>query len=193
MRMEQPAGSLERSRLIARGVASAVTPDDGLEPVQVSLLGAVTAALTGHEIDFAALEPLGPDEFADALADVPAGERRRIVHRMVLGELIRRPVPPMIARRVATYADALGIEDQFVRVARRYAQGGFGLAWLDLHRSGFAEHWERARMDQLKTTVRPEHQLAAGVEDLELAERWSAFEHLAPGTWHPALWPPLSL
>lgn len=188
MRLEQPSGSLERSRLIARGVASAVAPEDGLEPVQISLLGAVTAALTGHEIDFAALEPLGPEELADALGDVAAGERRRIVHRMVLGELILRPVPPVVARRVATYADALGIEDQFVRVARRYAQGGFGLAWLDLHRSGFAEHWERARMDQLKTTVRLEHQLAAGVEDLDLAERWSAFEYLAPGTVGRGVW-----
>jgi hypothetical protein len=107
---------------------------------------------------------------------------------MVLGELILRPIPPAVARRVATYAEALGVDDQFVRVARRYAQGAFGLAWLDLHRSGFAEHWEMARMDQLKTSVRLEDQLAAGVEDPVLAELWSAFAHLPMGTLGRGVW-----
>jgi hypothetical protein len=106
----------------------------------------------------------------------------------VLGELILRPIPSEIARRVEQYAKALGIDDQFVRVARRYAQGGFGLAWLDLHRSGFAEHWERARKDQLKTDVRLEDQLAAGVEDQALADRWMSFSDLGPGTLGRAVW-----
>ncbi len=188
MHEEQPHDSFERSQLIARGIATAVAPDGGLEPVQASLLGAVTDALTDHHIDFSTLEPLGPDELAAVLAADSAESRRRVVHHMVLGELILRPVPPDVARRVALYAGALEIDDQFVRVARRYAQGAFGLAWLDLHRSGFAEHWEMARMDQLKTSVRLEHQLAAGVEDRELAERWAAFEHLPPGTLGRGVW-----
>jgi hypothetical protein len=80
------------------------------------------------------------------------------------------------------------VDHRFVRVARRYAQGAFGLAWLDLHRSGFAEHWERARTDQLRTTVTLEHQLAAGVEDRELAECWMGFADLAPGTLGRGVW-----
>lgn len=182
---EVPAGE---GLLIARGVASAVAPEGGLEPVQVSLLGAVHAATMGGAVDFAGLEPLGPDELAEALAPRPAAFRHRVVHHMVLGELILRPIPPGVARRVAAYAAALGVEDQFVRVARRYAQGGFGLAWLDLHRSGFAEHWERARTDQLKTDVKLEHQLAAGVEDGPLADRWMGFADLAPETLGRAVW-----
>jgi hypothetical protein len=31
------------------------------------------------------------------------------------------------------------VKDDFVRVARRYAQGAYGLAWMDLQRNGFAE------------------------------------------------------
>jgi hypothetical protein len=174
--------------LIARGVASAVAPDDGIAPLQVSLLGAIHAALTGTAVDFAHLDPIDPDELAASLATRPTELRHRVVQDMVLGELVLRPIPPEVARRVERYARALGIEDRFVRVARRYAQGAFGLAWLDLHRSGFAEHWERARMDQLRTTVRLEHQLAAGVEDRELAERWMGFAELPTGTLGRGVW-----
>jgi hypothetical protein len=178
----------DEALLIARGVASAVEPADGLATVQVSLLRAVHSALMGTEIDFAVLDPLGPEELAEALAPRPAEFRHRVVHLMVLGELILRPIPPEVARRVEDYAKALGIDDRFVRVARRYAQGAFGLAWLDLHRSGFAEHWERARVDQLKTNVKLEHQLAAGVEDAPLAERWMSFADLAPDTLGRGVW-----
>jgi hypothetical protein len=178
----------DEALLIARGVASAVEPDGGITGAQLSLLGAVHAALTGFEVDFAHLEPLGPDELADALAGRPKVFRHRVVHDMVLGELILRPIPPDVARRIERYATALEIDDRFVRIARRYAQGAFGLAWLDLHRSGFAEHWERARKDQLKTQVKLENQLAAGVEDAALAEEWMRFADLEPGTLGRGVW-----
>jgi len=178
----------DEALLIARGVASAVEPDGGITAAQVSLLGAVHAALMGFEVDFAHLEPLGPDDLADALAGRPTVFRHRVVHDMVLGELILRPIPPAVARRIERYATALEIDDRFVRIARRYAQGAFGLAWLDLHRSGFAEHWERARKDQLKTQVKLEDQLAAGVEDAALAEEWMRFSDLEPGTLGRGVW-----
>ncbi len=174
--------------LIARGVASAVAPDGGLTEIQAGLLGAVHSAMTGVDVDFSALEPTSPEALAAALDTMPASSRHRVVQDMVLGELVLRPIPPEVARRVEAYATALGIEDRFVRVARRYAQGAFGLAWLDLQRSGFAEHWERARMDQLRTTVRLEHQLAAGVEDATLADTWMGFAELAPGTLGRSVW-----
>ncbi len=174
--------------LIARGIASAVAPEGGLTSVQVSLLESVCVALMGTDLDFAELDPLGPDMLAGALAPRSLEFRHRVVHLMVLGELILRPIPPEVARRVERYAKALGVDDRFVRIARRYAQGAFGLAWLDLHRSGFAEHWERARMDQLKTTVKLEDQLAAGVEDPGLADRWMGFAELGPDTLGRGVW-----
>lgn len=183
-----PTVSAEDATLIARGIASAVKPDTGLEPVQISLMGSVVAALLGIEVDFGSLDPLGAEELAAALSDRSDEFRQRVVHHMVLGELVLRPIPQAVARRVAAYADALAIDDQFVRIARRYAQGAFGLAWLDLHQSGFSEHWEMARTDQLKTTVKLEHQLAAGVEDPLLAEVWARFEHLPPGTLGRGMW-----
>jgi hypothetical protein len=148
----------------------------------------VAEALLGVGIDFGRLDPLGAGELAAALSGRSERFRRRIVHQMVLGELILRPIPPGVARRVAEYAKALGVEDQFVRIARRYSQGAFGLAWLDLHRSGFAEHWELARMDQLKTNVKLEDQLAAGVEDPPLAELWAGFQDFPVGSLGRGMW-----
>ena len=178
----------EEATLLARGIATACAPEGGLTPVQASLLGAVCSASFGVGVDFGALEPLSAADLAEATAERSEAFRHRLVHHMVLGELILRPIPPEVARRVAACATALGVDDQFVRIARRYAQGGFGLAWLDLQRSGFAEHWERARMDQLRTTVKLEHQLAAGVEDAALAEQWLRFADLAPGTLGRGVW-----
>ncbi len=185
-----PAGAVpaDEAMLIARGIASAVAPADGLNPIQISLLGEVTEALLDVAVDFGSLEPLPAGSLADALAPRSEVFRRRVAHLMVLGELILRPIPPVVARRVAAYAQALGVDDQFVRIARRYAQGGFGLAWLDLHHSGFAEHWEMARMDQLKTNIKLEDQLSAGVEDAPLADRWSAFSGLPAGTLGRQVW-----
>ena len=176
------------AELVARGIASAVASDDGLTELQQSLLEAVRSALTGVHVDLSEFEPIGPTALAQALGARPASVRHRIVQDMVLGELVLRPIPPEIARRVETYATALEVDDRFVRVARRYAQGAFGLAWLDLQRSGFAEHWERARMDQLRTNVKLEHQLAAGVEDPALADTWMGFSELPHGTLGRAVW-----
>ena len=180
--------SVDEIRSVARGIATAVSPAGGLEPVQASLLGAITEALGGVQVDFHDLEPMSPDELSAVLEGRDVESRRRIVHQMVLGELILKPLPPEVARRVALYAETLGVEDQFVRVARRYAQGAFGLAWVDLHHSGFAEHWESARMDQLKTSVKAPDQLSVGETDPELAACWRAFEQLPDGTLGRGVW-----
>ena len=121
---------IEEVTLVARGIATAVAPESGLTDVQAELLEAIASALTGISVDYRALAPLGPQEFADCLAGSDLGYRRRIVHHMVLGELVLRPIPVVVAHRVATYAEALGVKDDFVRVARRYAQGAYGLAWM---------------------------------------------------------------
>src|SRR5262245_15173295 len=122
--------------LIARGIATAVAPPEGLTDFQAALLEAIATSLTGYEVDYTSLEPLPPEDLAVVLAKHDLDFRQRIVHHMVLGELVLRPIPTEVAFRVAEYAQALDIKDDFVRVARRYAQGAYGLAWMDLQRSG---------------------------------------------------------
>jgi hypothetical protein len=172
--------------LVARGIATAVAPASGLSDVQANLLEAITSGLTGISVDYRRLEPLGPAELVEALAGRDLAYRQRIVHHMVLGELVLRPIPTVVAHRVATYADALGVKDDFVRVARRYAQGAYGLAWKDLQRSGFVEHVHEAAeggSDSPRQSGRDVPAPFAPAEvDLELAARWTAFEDLPEET-----------
>jgi hypothetical protein len=174
----------EEVRLTARGIATAVAPDEGLTPVQGRLLEAIAEALTGYEIDYSALEPLGPQEFADVLAPRDLAYRQRIVHHMVLGELVLRPLPTVVAHRISLYAEALGVKDDFVRVARRYAQGAFGLAWMDLQRSGFVEHVQEAD----DATPRPVTAFDPALLDPELADRWASYQELPQGSLGRAVW-----
>jgi hypothetical protein len=169
--------------LVARGIATAIAPDDGLRPVQAAMLGAITQALTEVEVDYAHLDPLGPDDLAACLETREPSYRQRIVHHMVLGELVLRPLPTVVAHRVATYAHALGVEDDFVRVARRYAQGAYGLAWMDLQRSGFVEHVQESS----DAAPQPGHATTPvafepATVDPELEARWQAFAELPEGS-----------
>jgi hypothetical protein len=174
--------------LVARGIATAVGPDEGLTDVQATLLQAITQALEDETIDYRGLEPLGPDELADVLHAHPEWDPHRIVHHMVLGELVLRPLPPDVALRVAKYAKALGVDDRFVRVARRYAQGAYGLAWMDLHRSGFMEHFAQAELSGLRSSVELDDPLQRADVDPELEARWAAFEDLPGDTLGRSVW-----
>jgi hypothetical protein len=169
---------------VARGIATAVAPASGITAVQAALLRAVTKAVTGVDIDYCMLEPLGPDELAVVLARRGAGYRQRIVHHMVLGELVLAPIPPDVAQRVAVCAEALGINDDFVQIARKYAKGALGLAWNDLRRSGFTERWESdpSRMDALHSKAAADDPFDEGFVDPELEARWAAFAELEPGS-----------
>ncbi|MFI5053227.1 MAG: hypothetical protein ACHQDE_02605 [Acidimicrobiia bacterium] len=196
MNLDAPTGfadhDAEEVTLVARGLATAVAPETGLTEVQAELLEAIASALTGVEIDYRGLEPLGPDELADVLAKRDLAYRQRIVHHMVLGELVLRPLPTVVAHRVAKYAEALGVKDNFVRVARRYAQGAYGLAWMDLQRNGFVEHVRDAGDEgspgQVTRTRGAPAPFEPAQEDPELTARWMAFEDLPAETLGRSVW-----
>ncbi len=166
---------------IARGIATAVAPRDGLTEVQASLLEAIAGALTGIEVDYRDLEPLGPEELAAVLAPRDEQYRQRIVHHMVLGELVLRPLPVDVAARVARYAAALDVDDRFVRVARRYAQGAFGLAWMDLQRSGFTEHVRQVELGELPEELCRTDPFQQPIVNPDLESAWTSFRGLPRG------------
>jgi hypothetical protein len=173
---------------IARGIATAVAPPDGLTEVQATLLQAIAGALTGVEVDYHNLDPLGPDELAVVLERRDLRYRQRIVHHMVLGELVLRPLPVEVAARVAKYAQALRVDDHFVRVARRYAQGAYGLAWMDLRRSGFTEHVRQLDLGQLRSKLSASDPFVSPGVDPELEATWAALCHLPKGSLGRAVW-----
>src|SRR5436190_22963253 len=78
---------------VARGIAAAVAPAGGLTDVQVAVLHAITRALTEVDVDYRSLEPLSAQDLADVLAPHGPEYRQRIIHHMVLGELVLRPIP----------------------------------------------------------------------------------------------------
>ena len=178
--------------LVARGIATAVAPETGLADVQADLLEAIASALTGVSVDYRTLEPLGPDELAEVLAGHDLAYRQRIVHHMVLGELVLRPIPTVVAHRVAKYAEALGVKDDFVRVARRYAQGAYGLAWKDLQRNGFVEHVQEGGEGELegrgRTARGASTPFVAAEIDPELAACWLAFADLPEESLGHSVW-----
>jgi len=173
---------------VARGIATAIAPPSGLTDVQAALLQAITSALTGVEVNYLDLEPLGSDELGALLADRDEDYRQRIVHHMVLGELVLRPLPMEVAARVAKYAQALGIDDKFVRVARRYAQGAFGLAWMDLRRSGFTQHLQQQDLGTLHSSLDLSDPFVPPDVDPQLEECWTKFEALPAGTLGRGVW-----
>jgi hypothetical protein len=180
---------VEEVTLVARGIATAVAPDGGLTDVQAELLEAIATALTGVSVDYRTLEPLSASELADVLAKRELPYRQRIVHHMVLGELVLRPIPVVVAHRVATYAEALGVKDDFVRVARRYAQGAYGLAWMDLQRNGFVDHVRDAGDEQSRAPAAPSPApFEPAQTDPALAARWNAFADLPAGTLGRCVW-----
>ena len=173
---------------VARGIATAVAPDDGITETQALILNAITNALTATDVDYHHLEPFGPDELAAVLEPHDLAYRQRIVHHMVLGELVLKPLPTEVAHRVAVYANALGVDDHFVRVARRYAQGAYGMAWKDLRRSGFVDHVKDVDSSLMRAGIQATDPFVSPGPDPALEARWAAFEELAPGTLGRSVW-----
>lgn len=172
---------------VARGMATAVAPSSGITHAQAAILHAVTSAVTGYDVDYRTLAPLEPDELTVVLRDRDLHYRHRIVHHMVLAEIVLRPLPDDVARRVARYAAALDVSDDFVALAHEYAAGTLGLAAFDLRRSGFEDHWDTGRSAPLHTMA----PLARPFDDLvdpELEARWQRFATLEPGTLGRSVW-----
>ncbi|MFI5047787.1 MAG: hypothetical protein ACHQIG_12045 [Acidimicrobiia bacterium] len=167
---------------VARGIATAVAPDEGITETQALILNAITNALTATDVDYHDLEPFSPEELAVVLEPRELAYRQRIVHHMVLGELVLRPLPTEVAHRVAEYARALGVDDHFVRVARRYAQGAYGMAWKDLRRSGFVDHVKDVDSSLMRAGIQATDPFVSPGPDPELEARWVAFRELPVGT-----------
>jgi hypothetical protein len=173
---------------VARGMATAVAPAGGITEVQATILRAVTQAVTGFEIDYCTLEPLGPEDLANLLTNRGLDYRHRIIHHMVLAEIVLRPLPAEVARRVSGYAAALGVTDDFVQLAHHYAEGTLDLAAFDLERNGFLDRWTDDRSTPLHTSEALADPFKDAKEDAALAARWERFAALEEGSLGLAVW-----
>ena len=70
----------------------------------------------------------------------------------------------------------------------RYAQGAYGLAWVDLRRSGFSERWDETTTGALHTSVGFEDPFDHASADAALEASWTAFADLEPETLGRRIW-----
>src|SRR2546423_7146790 len=102
--------------LVGRGIATATAPPGGSTELQRMLMKAVSKQMTGYQVDPVGLPPLGPEELAQVLAHRNHEYRARIVHLLILCELVLAPLPDEVCRRVNSYAEALGVDDGMIKV-----------------------------------------------------------------------------
>ena len=185
--LERPDAA--EAQTIACGVASAVAARSGLLPVQRSLITSLSAAMTGYSVTLADGHALTADEFAAALARRELSFRSRIVQNMVLCALVLHPIPEDVAENVASYAQALGVEDGMIRVAGEFAHGSLGLAAVDFVRNGYEGTWNEQASSAVVHSSRVLHDAwEFSVNDPGLAARWAALEHLPSDSIGRGVW-----
>jgi hypothetical protein len=172
----------EETAATARGIASAVSPPDGLTSLQRILLESVLRAMTGHAVPLGSFEPLAAADLADVLRLRNLAFRTRIVQIMLLAALVLRPLPESVVDKVGTCARQLSVDESLIGVARSFASGSLGLAAVDFERSGYTADWRPDSAAELHTSKELATAWDLAVDDPELAGRWSELGRLAEGT-----------
>jgi hypothetical protein len=177
----------ELSEVIMRGLASAVRTDGALTDTQTTLLAALGKYLIGSETPPAELEPISPQDLADALAEESL--RRRVVHGMVALEIVQQPLPPEVSARVAEYARALHVDESMLTVAEDYSKGAMDMARQDYFRNSYVMGYYTEHGDDgsLHRTVGAG---GGGTDNTDpaLAARWQALEQCPSGSHGRTVW-----
>ena len=179
-KLERPDAA--EARMIAGGVAGATASAAGLTSLQRLMIEAITDSMTGFAVPASAVPRLGPEEFASAMSARNELFRSRMVQFMLLSALVLNPLPESVVDRIDRYAYELGVGNDMLRVAHRFARGSFGLALVDFQRSGYMATWEPARSDALHTSRELSDAWQQCVHDDALAQRWHSLRDLPVGT-----------
>jgi hypothetical protein len=172
------APDAEEARIIAGGVAGAVQVDGELTSLQRMLIEAMMESMTGFVVPARHVPRLGPEEFARAMAARNADFRQRMLQFMLMCSLVLTPLPDIVVNRVERYAQELGVENDMLRVAERYARGSLGLALIDFNRSGYTALWDPTRAAPLHASEALNDAWAQCVSDSALAARWERLREL---------------
>ncbi|HTL84958.1 MAG TPA: hypothetical protein VL856_07240 [Acidimicrobiia bacterium] len=173
----------EEVRVMVGGVAAAVAPGGELTGLQRLLIDALTESMTGFVVPVNHVPRLTPEQFAHALARRDALFRQRMLQFMLVCALVLVPLPDEVVVRVEEYARELGVSNDMLRVAQRYAHGSLGLALFDFERSGYMEMWDPAQTQSLHTSRALTDAWDQCVLDPPLAAQWAALRELPEGTF----------
>ncbi len=148
---------------IARGLLGAAAVGDGPTPEQQGLIQHLLHGYFGVDTELATLAPLDPVDLVDLVdeEDCP-----RVVDLLVVVEFCRHPATPTQADRVEEYAQALGVDEPMLVVARD--------ALMD-RRAQVMEDWSRF---QEASPVEP----GVRADDPALGERFRALRECPTGS-----------
>jgi hypothetical protein len=181
LRMGPPDAA--EARTIVGGVAGAVAPGGReLTSLQRLLIESVCESMTGFVVPAQHVPRLDPHEFALAMAGRDEGFRHRMLQYMLLSALVLVPLPEDVVSRIDAYAAELGVHNDMLRIAHRYARGSFGLALFDFQRSGYMESWDPVHTEVLHTSRELAEAWQQCTQDEELAAQWEALRALPEGT-----------
>jgi hypothetical protein len=174
-----------QAEAMVRGMASAVGGDTGLTTTQGAVLAAVARSIFGIDHPVDELEPMTPSELAATLDPMLA---RGAVRGMVTLEIVSQPVQPDVAARVERYAEALGIDEGMLAVARDYSKGAMDVAQADFLRNSYVlDYYTQHPNDgTLHRTVRgPDEHTSL---DPALEAKWKTLETCPSGSLGRTVW-----
>ena len=116
--------------------------------------------------------------------------RHRIFQLFTLTELVLDPLPVQATETLRHVAEALGIEDDFIEIAREYSEGAYGIAASDLSRKGYMGNPDIVKkggqlMHVHKTLTDP---FEVDEDDPKLLDQWLALEDCPRGTLGRNIW-----
>lgn len=174
-----------QAEAMVRGMASAVGGDTGLTATQSAVLGVIARDIFGVDTAVDELEPLSAAELAATLDPVLG---RGAVRGMVTLEIVSEAVAPDVAARVESYAQALGVDEAMLAVARDYSKGAKDVAQADFMRNSYVlDYYTKHPNDgTLHRTVRdPDERTSL---DPALEAKWKTLETCRDGSLGRTVW-----
>ena len=159
---------------------------------QIHLVHAIGTALLGVDLDVkeAAVEHNSLTSLRTLFKDVKEPVRHRLFQLFTLAELVLDPLPEQATETLRDAAEALGVDDDFIEVAREYSQGAYGIAASDLARKGYMGNPDLVKqggqlMHVHKTLTDP---FEVDEDDPDLLDQWLALEHCAKDSLGRNIW-----
>ena len=159
---------------------------------QIHLIHAIGTALLGieHDIKEARVDQIDLTSLKHEFEGVAERIRHRLFQLYTLAELILDPLPEQATETLKHAAEALGVEDEFIEIAREYSQGAYGIAASDLARKGYMGNPDLVKkggelMHVNKTLTDP---FQVDEDDPELLNQWLALEHCQKDSLGRNIW-----
>lgn len=180
----------EQAPLLAAALVGACRLPEGWPSAsQPRVLHVLFEKLLGFHADFERLAPVEPHEVAAALPE--PDQRRELIELMATMEMMCRPIPAALRLRVEEWAEALGVKDRVLTLARDLAYQAQFRATADFYRLNWigedAPRHDAHFADLLKLHGPTAYALTLEADPSE-RDRWARLESCPEGSLGRALW-----